>query len=325
MSDQVGPRIRSADGRWEWDGQAWRALPPPGAPQQPEQNPSRVHEYPSPLPIGSGSTDCSQQPVLGALSPDGCYIWDGATWVSAFSADGRWRWTGTAWEPTTTVRPMWDTKSFASPDLRRDLAIMALSAACIALLLGTAGDVVSIAIRWGAAGRSLSNSEQQAIEVAVGLPAILFLLTYIAAAIAVPMWCHRVYRNLPALGSQSLSFSPGWAAGAWFLPVLAVWRPYEVLREVWQNSRPKGESWTLLKIYWATWLIANWVAIGTTVTRSTNDIGSDAVNLFSKLVDIAAAVFAILVVLLVTRGQLARIAFLWPGTTTAPGPQAHRH
>jgi hypothetical protein len=173
-----------------------------------------------------------------------------------------------------------------------------------------------MAIRSGAVGRSLSNSEQQTIAAAVGLPAILFLLAYVAAAVAVPMWCHRVYRNLPALGAQSLKFSPGWAAGAWFVPVLWIWRPYEVLREVWQNSRPKGESWTWLKIYWAAWLIGNWVAIGTTVSGSANDIGSDAVNLFSKLVDFAAAVLAILVVLRVTRGQLTRVALLWPGART---------
>jgi hypothetical protein len=203
--------------------------------------------------------------------------------------------------------------------MRRDLAIMALSAACISLLLGTAGDAVSIAIRSGAAGRSLSTSEQQGIGAAVGLPAILFLLSYVAAAIVIPMWCHRVYRNLPALGAQRLRFSLGWAAGAWFVPIMWLWRPYEVLREVWQNSRPKGESRTLLKIYWTAWLIANWVAVGAVFARFTNDIGSDAVNLFIKLVDIAAAVFGILVVLRVTRGQLTKVALLWPGART------HRH
>jgi hypothetical protein len=40
------------------------------------------------------------------------------------------------------------------------------------------------------------------------------------------------------------------------------------------------------------------------------------VNLFSKLVDIAAGVFAILVVLRVTRGQLTKVALLWPGAGT---------
>jgi Domain of unknown function (DUF4328) len=323
MSDQSGARVRSPDGRWEWDGQAWRPVAPPGATPPPGSSapvPSTERKYPSPPPIGSGGTDSRQQPLLGALSPDGSYVWDGARWSSAVSADGRWRWTGTAWEQTTTAQPVWATRPFASPEVRRDLAIMALSAAGISLMLGTAGDAISIAIRSGAAGRSLSNSEQQAIGVAVGLPAILFLLAYIGAAIAVPMWCHRVYRNLSSLGAQSLSFSPGWAAGAWFVPVLSIWRPYEVLREVWQNSRPKGESWTLLKVYWAAWLIGNWLGtVTTTITRSTSDIASDAVNLFINLVDLVAAVVAILVVLRVTRGQLTRIASHWPGVTIAPG------
>ena len=31
MGQPAGPGLRSADGRWEWDGQAWRPVPPPGA------------------------------------------------------------------------------------------------------------------------------------------------------------------------------------------------------------------------------------------------------------------------------------------------------
>jgi small-conductance mechanosensitive channel len=144
----------------------------------------------------------------------------------------------------------------------------------------------------------------------VGLPAILFLLGYVGAAIAVPMWCHRAYRNLPALGAQNLRFSPGWAAGAWFVPVLALWRPYEVLRETWQNSRPQGEPWTLLKIYWWAWLIGYWVGLSQVITSATSPggIAGYALGLFSNLLDVVAGVLGILVVLRITQGQESRIA-----------------
>lgn len=35
----------------------------------------------------------------GQLSPDGKYMWDGRSWVSAISPDGTWRWDGGAWVP----------------------------------------------------------------------------------------------------------------------------------------------------------------------------------------------------------------------------------
>src|SRR5437879_5375292 len=57
MSDQSGSRVRSPDGRWEWDGQAWRPVALPGATPLPGSSapvPSPEHEYPSPPPIGSG-------------------------------------------------------------------------------------------------------------------------------------------------------------------------------------------------------------------------------------------------------------------------------
>jgi hypothetical protein len=45
----------------------------------------------------------------------------------------------------------------------------------------------------------------------------------------------------------------------------------------------------------------------------------------SRLGDVVAAVFAILLVLGVTQGQLTKIALLWPGVTMAPGARTDRH
>src|SRR5579859_2605921 len=40
-------------------------------------------------------------------------------------------------------------------------------------------------------------------------------LRFVIPAIAIPLWCHRVYRNLPSLGAGPVRFSPMWAAGGW--------------------------------------------------------------------------------------------------------------
>jgi len=52
----------------------------------------------------------------GQLSPDGKYMWDGRTWVSAISPDGTWRWDGGAWVPHGPDIPgLQSGPTFASP------------------------------------------------------------------------------------------------------------------------------------------------------------------------------------------------------------------
>ena len=76
-----------------------------------------------------------------------------------------------------------------------------------------------------------SDARQQVIGV-VQLPFTL------ATGIAFFMWFHRVHKNLPALGSRSLKYTPGWAVGGFFVPFLNLVRPAQVMNEVWHASRP---------------------------------------------------------------------------------------
>jgi serine/threonine-protein kinase len=51
-------------------------------------------------------------------------------------------------------------------------------------------------------------------------------------------WFRRAYRNLPALGARRLRFRPWWAVGAWLLPVFSLFRPKQVLNDIWRASDP---------------------------------------------------------------------------------------
>jgi serine/threonine-protein kinase len=51
-------------------------------------------------------------------------------------------------------------------------------------------------------------------------------------------WSRRAYLNLPALGARRLRFRPWWAVGAWLLPVFSLFRPKQVLNDVWRASDP---------------------------------------------------------------------------------------
>jgi hypothetical protein len=53
-------------------------------------------------------------------------------------------------------------------------------------------------------------------------------------------WFRRAYRNLPALGARRLRFRPWWAVGAWLLPVFSLFRPKQLLNDIWRASSPEG-------------------------------------------------------------------------------------
>src|SRR4029450_4533394 len=47
-------------------------------------------------------------------------------------------------------------------------------------------------------------------------------------------WFRRAYRNLPALGARRLRYRPWWAVAAWLLPVVSLFRPQQVLNDIWR-------------------------------------------------------------------------------------------
>ncbi len=140
-------------------------------------------------------------------------------------------------------------------------------------------------------------------------------LLYFATGAAFLAWSHRAYRNLDALGAQGLQYSAGWAAGAWFVPVLNLFRPYQIMRELHAASDPEQAppaSFTWLSgVWWALWLVHTLFAVvvqqilgqaedlHTYVRTSQWEI---AVELLTAL----GAVAAIAVVLTITARQEAR-------------------
>ncbi|MEK7256950.1 MAG: DUF4328 domain-containing protein, partial [Bacteroidota bacterium] len=91
--------------------------------------------------------------------------------------------------------------------------------------------------------------------------------------------------------------SEGWAAGSWFVPILNLFRPYHIMKEIWDKtqeqiqSRPAVESSELVGWWWAFWIIGN--IIGRISFRLS--LKADTVDELTtaSLFSIAAAVFDI--------------------------------
>ncbi len=82
--------------------------------------------------------------------------------------------------------------------------------------------------------------------------------------IAFATWLLIALRTARAWGTP-LRRGPGWAFGAWFVPVVNLWWPKQLLDDVWRGSHPSVPPGTRLDLvprpslgylWWGTWLLA---------------------------------------------------------------------
>jgi hypothetical protein len=115
-------------------------------------------------------------------------------------------------------------------------------------------------------------------------------------------WIYRAYKNIQGFGAEGLRFSPGWAVGYYFIPILSLIRPVQVMSEIWRASddprnwpRRPG-SWVIVS-WWTLFLIytgVTQVSLEIAIQASSNDqwtlaaVLAIAGDLFSIPLSIAA-------------------------------------
>ncbi|WP_304197257.1 DUF4328 domain-containing protein [Flavobacterium alvei] len=102
-------------------------------------------------------------------------------------------------------------------------------------------------------------------EQAIG---IIQLIVFVLSAITFIQWFRRAYFNLH-LRVNHLSNSEGWAAGCWFMPIVNLFRPYQIMKELFQethlflkrnNAHTKEHlSIASLGLWWTFWIIDRFV------------------------------------------------------------------
>lgn len=158
-----------------------------------------------------------------------------------------------------------------------------------------------------------SNDRLDAVGIAMALGWLVCVITFIA-------WMRRAYRNLPAIGAVQ-RFKPGWAVGGWFVPFLNLWRPKQIVNDIWRTGDPQApptlapSRYTELRVPWtitAWWLlfiVGN--AAGRLLLRtSTGTVAGERLytqrDLAGGVLDILALLLAFVVVRSLTRRQQAR-------------------
>lgn len=139
---------------------------------------------------------------------------------------------------------------------------------------------------------------------------IIFIIAYIISAVTFIMWFRRAYYNLHQR-VKFLSQTEGWAAGAWFVPFISLYMPYQIMKELYEKTRkalgdngiPGAQelNTSLLGWWWALWIINNFM--GQLVFRVTLEaetvnqlITASQIGMVSNLIGIPLALLAIKVV-----------------------------
>ena len=160
---------------------------------------------------------------------------------------------------------------------------------------------------------SFSEEEGAANDAREQIVAILYLLLYIFTAVIFGRWIYRANKNVRALGALGLRYTPGWAVGFFFVPIVGFWYPYQAMKDLWRASRdaPAWESITLgavLGPWWTLWIIDNILGqISFRLTDAAKDVPSlqtaTVVNLTSNVIDIPLCVLALVLVSQIQKAQ----------------------
>ena len=107
-------------------------------------------------------------------------------------------------------------------------------------LVGAIFGISQIELIYRAVHEGVSDSELNANDSRQQLIGLIQVLITVGTAVAFLMWFHHVHRNLSSLGGREFKFTPRWAVGGFFVPLINLVRPFEVMREVWHGSDPSG-------------------------------------------------------------------------------------
>jgi hypothetical protein len=146
------------------------------------------------------------------------------------------------------------------------------------------------------------------VEMLQGLFAIAYTILLIVTATIFIRWFRRAYYNLSQI--VPIDNGEGWAAGAWFVPIYNLFKPKQIMVELWEKTNkilsPKIPNYVNrelgnISIWWALWIISsigNNIATRMYMRAETAEefMRSISISMFMSFFSIAAAIILIFII-----------------------------
>ncbi|MFD9216875.1 DUF4328 domain-containing protein [Streptomyces sp. NPDC059544] len=204
------------------------------------------------------------------------------------------------------------------------------AATCVLLGLAMLADVFSLDAGWqyyglwsglGEDGFPTALEESERVERLYSLSGVVQTVTFLVCGIVFIVWFRQMRENAQLFAPDAHRKSPGWAVWGWIVPVVSLWFPRRITLDIWTASELRREvpdaprtPVTLVNVWWTVWIcdvtLSN-LASRYLVRADEADAIKQAVGLLmvADVLDIGAAVMAILVVRRLTRMQQRRAAW----------------
>jgi hypothetical protein len=115
-------------------------------------------------------------------------------------------------------------------------------------------------------GEIITNESLKADDYRQLIISWILLIVTIVGAVTFIRWFRRAYFNMHVLIGR-MRYTVIWAAGAWIVPIISLFRPHEIMKEMYDSAEELLEKDQLLEkntrrvkivcIWWAFWVVLN--------------------------------------------------------------------
>ena len=166
--------------------------------------------------------------------------------------------------------------------------------------------IISDIMEYSLLGRQYTTAEGEANDLRQSLIGMLDLVVYIFAIVFFIMWFRRAYFNLQAAGVRTLH-TDGWAAGCWFVPILNLFRPYQIMEEIWEQTQNKiqqtpMEPKIIIGVWWGLMVINGILdRISTRLLLNAETIEDYQMSSFLTMITDSVTVIPLILIILIIR------------------------
>lgn len=168
-------------------------------------------------------------------------------------------------------------------------------------------------------GEFISDEEANASDIRQMIIGLLQTGLYIASIVVFLNWFRRAYGNLHRIGITYLKHKESMAVWSWFIPIIFLFRPVQIMNEIWTETQEKIKKYDsnynlksrglIIGLWWTLFIISNFIGRYVLKTAFKDETieqlieGSQAI-LVSDIMQIPEALLVLLIVFQLSKMEL---------------------